>query len=103
MSFRRVLVRSFILFHAPVPSLLSVGSTPSFPRIDHQRKRCVFTDHQIFDRFHKYSLRSDRARSGKLAMSLKELGAIEPGDYIVHIDHGIGKFGGLLRTNVRRG
>ena len=60
----------------------------------------MFTDHQIFDRFHKYSLRSDRARSGKLAMSLKELGAIEPGDYIVHIDHGIGKFGGLLRTNV---
>ena len=68
--------------------------------IDHPGKRCIFTDHQIFDRFHKYSLRSDRARSGKLAMSLKELGAIEPGDYIVHIDHGVGKFGGLLRTNV---
>ena len=68
--------------------------------IDHSSMRCIFTDHQIFDRFHKYSLRSDRARSGKLAMSLKELGAIEPGDYIVHIDHGIGKFGGLLRTNV---
>ncbi len=68
--------------------------------VDHAAKRCIFTDHQIFDRFHKYSLRSDRARSGKLAMSLKELGAIEPGDYIVHIDHGIGKFGGLLRTSV---
>ena len=68
--------------------------------IDHAAKRCIFTDHQIFDRFHKYNLRSDRARSGKLAMSLKELGAIEPGDYIVHIDHGIGKFGGLLRTSV---
>ena len=68
--------------------------------VDHLAKRCFFTDHQIFDRFHKYSLRSDRARSGKLAMSLKEIGAIEPGDYIVHVDHGIGKFGGLLRTNV---
>lgn len=68
--------------------------------IDHANKKCIFTDHQIFDRFHKYNLRSDRARSGKLAMSLKELSAIEPGDYIVHIDHGIGKFGGLLRTNV---
>lgn len=68
--------------------------------IDHNGRRCVFTDHQIFDRFHKYNLRSDRARSGKIAMSLKELSAIEPGDYIVHLDHGIGKFGGLLRTSV---
>lgn len=68
--------------------------------VDHVTHTCVFTDHQIFDRFHKYSLRSDRARSGKLALSLKELQAIEPGDYIVHIDHGIGKFGGLVRTDV---
>ena len=68
--------------------------------VDHLKKRCIFTDHQIFDRFHKYNLRSDRARSGKLALSLKELSAIEPGDYIVHVDHGVGKFAGLLRTNV---
>lgn len=68
--------------------------------VDHVSRCCVFTDHQIFDRFHKYSLRSDRARSGKLALSLKELQAIEPGDYIVHIDHGVGKFGGLVRTDV---
>lgn len=68
--------------------------------VDHQARACIFTDHQIFDRFHKYTLRSDRARSGKLAMSLKELNNIEVGDYIVHIDHGIGKFGGLLRTDV---
>ena len=68
--------------------------------VDHERKICVFTDHQIFDRFHKYTLKSDRARSGKLALSLKELSAIEPGDYIVHVDHGVGKFGGLLRTQV---
>ncbi|MDE5669578.1 MAG: transcription-repair coupling factor, partial [Duncaniella sp.] len=63
-------------------------------------KTCIFTDHQIFDRFHKYTLKSDRARSGKLALSLKELSAIEPGDYIVHVDHGVGRFAGLLRTNV---
>ncbi|MDE6199990.1 MAG: DEAD/DEAH box helicase, partial [Muribaculaceae bacterium] len=81
-------------------SFISVDATLHEGFIDHSGKRCIFTDHQIFDRFHKYSLRSDRARSGKLAMSLKELGAIEPGDYIVHIDHGIGKFGGLLRTSV---
>ncbi|MCC8176041.1 MAG: transcription-repair coupling factor [Bacteroidales bacterium] len=68
--------------------------------VDHPNRTAVFTDHQIFDRFHKYSLKSDRARSGKLALSLKELAAIEPGDYIVHVDHGVGKFAGLLRTNV---
>ena len=68
--------------------------------IDHENKKCFFTDHQIFDRFHKYSLKSDKARSGKLALSIKELNQIEVGDYIVHIDHGIGKFGGLVRTNV---
>lgn len=68
--------------------------------VDHATKKCVFTDHQIFDRFHKYNLKSDRARSGKLALSLKELGQIETGDYIVHVDHGVGKFGGLIRTEV---
>ncbi len=68
--------------------------------IDHDRKICVFTDHQIFDRFHKYTLRSDRARSGKLAMSIKELNALEVGDYVVHLDHGVGKFAGLLRTDI---
>ena len=68
--------------------------------VDHVQKMCVLTDHQIFDRFHKYNLKSDRARSGKLALSLKELSAIEPGDYIVHVDHGVGKFAGLLRTDV---
>ena len=68
--------------------------------VDHAAKVCVFTDHQIFDRFHKYTLKSERARSGKMALSLKELGQIEPGDYIVHVDHGVGKFAGLLRTNI---
>ena len=65
--------------------------------IDHTLKCCIFTDHQIFDRFHKYNLRSDKARSGKVALSLKELSQFEPGDYVVHIDHGIGKFAGLVR------
>lgn len=68
--------------------------------VDHDGKNCFFTDHQIFDRFHKYNLKSDRARSGKLALSLRELNQIEIGDYIVHIDHGIGKFAGLVRTDV---
>ena len=68
--------------------------------VDHLGKTCYFTDHQIFDRFHKYSLKSDRARNGKLAMSLKELQMIEKDDYIVHVDHGIGRFGGLVKTDV---
>ena len=79
---------------SPVISTLHEGFS------DKSLKICVFTDHQIFDRFHKYTLRSDRARSGKLALSLKELSAIEPGDFIVHVDHGVGKFAGLLRTDV---
>ena len=64
---------------------------------DNSLKLCVFTDHQIFDRFHKYSLRSDRARGGKVALTLKEIQQFEIGDYVVHIDHGVGKFGGLVR------
>ena len=58
---------------------------------------CVFTDHQIFDRFHKYNLRSDKARSGKVALTLKEIQQFEPGDFVVHIDYGIGRFAGLVR------
>ena len=61
---------------------------------------CLFTDHQLFDRFHKFSLKSDKARSGKITLSLKELNQFTTGDYIVHIDHGIGQFGGLVRTEV---
>ena len=61
-------------------------------------KCCFFTDHQIFDRFHKYSLKSDRARNGKVALTLKELQEFQIGDYVVHIDHGVGKFGGLVRV-----
>ena len=66
--------------------------------IDHTLKVCFFTDHQIFDRFHKYSLKSDKARRGKVALTLKELQQFEIGDYVVHIDHGIGRFGGLVRV-----
>ena len=65
--------------------------------VDNLMKACFFTDHQIFDRFHKYNLRSEKARSGKVALTLKEISQFEIGDYVVHIDHGIGKFGGLVR------
>lgn len=65
--------------------------------VDKTLKVCLFTDHQIFDRFHKYNLKSDRARSGKVALTLKELNQFEIGDYVVHVDHGVGKFAGLVR------
>ena len=81
-------------------SFTPINSTIHEGFVDHVSKNCFFTDHQIFDRFHKYTLKSDRARSGKLALSLKELSSIEVGDFIVHIDHGVGRFAGLLRTNV---
>lgn len=83
--------------HDEIP-FTPVKSTIHEGFVDDELKMCVFTDHQIFDRFHRYNLKSDRARSGKLALSLKELNQIEVGDYIVHEDHGIGKFGGLVRN-----
>ena len=68
---------------------------------DDDMKVCFFTDHQIFDRFHKYNLKSDRARAGKMALTMKELQEMEIGDYVVHVDFGIGKFGGLVRVPIQ--
>jgi len=68
--------------------------------VDADLKVCLFTDHQIFDRFHKYNLKSDKARGGKVALTLKEIQQFEIGDYVVHVDHGIGKFGGLVRMPI---
>ena len=68
--------------------------------IDHDIKTACYTDHQIFDRFHKFQLRTDRTRAGKVVLTLKELNQFKVGDYLVHIDHGVGTFGGLVRTPV---
>ena len=76
----------------PVSKTLHEGFT------DDALKLCFFTDHQIFDRYHKYNLKSDGARAGKMALTMKELQEMEPGDFIVHVDFGIGKFGGLVRV-----
>ena len=78
-------------------SFLPVDKTLHEGFIDHDARACFFTDHQIFDRFHKYNLKSDKARTGKVALTLKEIQQFEIGDYVVHVDHGIGKFGGLVR------
>ena len=68
--------------------------------IDHVAKTCVYTDHQIFDRFHKYNLKSARTRAGKVVMSMKELLQMQVGDYVIHVNHGVGRFGGLMRMEV---
>ena len=65
--------------------------------VDEDLKACFFTDHQIFDRYHKYNLRTEQTRTGKVALTLKELQQFEIGDYVVHLDHGVGRFGGLVR------
>lgn len=66
--------------------------------IDHDLKICVYTDHQIFDRYHKFTLKTDRTKEARQTISLKELTRLNPGDYVVHIDHGIGRFGGLVNV-----
>ena len=70
---------------------------------DNDLRLCLFTDHQIFDRFHKYNLKSDKARGGKVALTLKEIQQFEPGDFVVHVDHGVGRFGGLVRMPLADG
>lgn len=60
----------------------------------------LFTEHQIFGRYHKYNLRSDKARSGKITLSLKELSTFNLGDLVVHSEHGIGRFGGLITMDL---
>ncbi len=68
--------------------------------IDHDLSLLCYSDHQIFDRFHKYQLKTDKTRLGKVVMTLKDLNQFQIGDFMVHVDHGVGKFGGLVRTNV---
>jgi len=66
--------------------------------IDHDNKIVCYTDHQIFERYHKFHLKNGYAK--KQAITLKELTNLEVGDYVTHIDHGIGKFGGLQKIEV---
>ena len=66
--------------------------------IDHDKKIVCYTDHQIFERYHKFHLKNGFSK--KQSITLKELTKLEIGDYITHIDHGIGKFGGLQKIDV---
>lgn len=64
--------------------------------IDFDLNVCLFTDHEIFERYHKYKLKQKYTRAE--AITLSELSDLHPGDYVVHIDHGIGKFGGIEKV-----
>ncbi|MFM1932402.1 MAG: transcription-repair coupling factor [Bacteroidota bacterium] len=67
--------------------------------VDKERKVLCYTDHQIFERYHRFRLK-EGFRRNKESMTLKELSSLEPGDYVVHIDHGIGQFSGLHKMDV---
>ena len=69
--------------------------------IDNENKICRYTDHEIFDRFHRVSLRRTVEKSEQL--TLNDLSAFNIGDYVVHIDHGVGIFGGLVRMRDDKG
>ncbi|NQU85189.1 MAG: transcription-repair coupling factor, partial [Mariniphaga sp.] len=76
----------------PLPFVLHEGF------IDHDLMICCYTDHQIFERYHRFNLRSRKTQ--RESISLKELNKLHQGDYVVHVDHGIGKFAGLVKTEV---
>ncbi len=68
--------------------------------VDKELKICCYTDHQIFERFHRVTMTSENARRGKAIITLREINQLQVGDYVVHSDHGIAKFGGLVTTPV---
>ena len=79
--------------HTPVPMELSAGF------VDKDLRVLVYTDHQLFERYHKFRLKEGFQKS-KQALTIKELMALEPGDFVVHVDHGIGQFSGLQKIDV---
>ncbi|MBR1929145.1 MAG: transcription-repair coupling factor [Paludibacteraceae bacterium] len=81
-------------------SFTAVENTLHTGFVDKDAKICCLTDHQIFERFHKVQQKADNARKGKVLLTLKELNQLQVGDYVVHVDHGVAKFGGLVHTLV---
>ena len=75
----------------PLPLTLHEGF------VDHNLKLCLYTDHQIFDRYQRYKINGEIRRDEQ--MTVAELNQLRPGDYVVHIDHGVGRFDGLVKIN----
>jgi transcription-repair coupling factor (superfamily II helicase) len=67
--------------------------------IDHDLKVACYTDHQVFERYHRFHLKETRYKTAE-SLTLKEILSLNPGDFVTHIDHGIGRFGGLVKLNV---
>jgi transcription-repair coupling factor (superfamily II helicase) len=67
--------------------------------IDHDLKIAVYTDHQIFERYHRFKLKESKHKNAE-AFTIKELLMLNPGDYVTHIDHGIGRFAGLHKLSI---
>ena len=80
--------------------LIPVSHTLHEGFICQEMKMVCLTDHQLFERYHKVQQKTDTARQGKVLLTLKELNQLQVGDYVVHVDHGIARFGGLVRTPV---
>ena len=81
-------------------SFIGINSTLHEGFVDKGLKICCYTDHQIFERFHRVMMSSENARRGKAIITLREINQLQVGDYVVHSDHGIAKFGGLVTTPV---
>ncbi len=79
---------------------IGINSTLHEGFVDKGLKICCYTDHQIFERFHRVMMSSENARRGKAIITLREINQLQVGDYVVHSDHGIAKFGGLVTTPV---
>ncbi len=88
-------LKSILSQNAPLMPEFIVGKNLHSGFIDSQNQVCCYTDHEIFDRFHRVSIRRSVDKSEQL--TLNELSSFNVGDYIVHIDHGVGVFGGLVR------
>ena len=82
----------------PELSFVALRGTMSGGFVDHTLRCCFYTDHQIFDRYQRVRLKHEL--SGREAVSMQELLNLQKGDYVVHIDHGIGQFGGLVTIDV---
>ena len=87
---------------APLNDELFIGINATLHEgfVDHELKICCYTDHQIFERYHRVAMTSENARRGKAIITLREINQLQIGDYVVHSDHGIAKFGGLVTTPV---
>ena len=81
-------------------SFTGINATLHEGFVDKELKICCYTDHQIFERFHRVTMTSENARRGKAIITLREINQLQVGDYVVHSDHGIAKFGGLVTTPV---